>query len=99
MILEGALQVGKSFLGGGQVSGLEGLADGGKILLTLAYLEGISVGEWAVLAQTLNRAVFLLGAGEVSGLERLAQLLQIGSPLLKVRLQFLVNRTRGNRCG
>jgi len=91
--------LGKCLLRPGEVSGLQCLADGGEVLLTLADLEWIAVGEWPMLAQILDGGEFLLSTGEVTRLERLAKFLQIRAALLKVRLQLMINRTGGNGCG
>ncbi len=74
-----------------QVARLQGLTDGGEILLALVVFEIVAIGEWAALAQGLERAEFLLRARQVSGLEGLAKLLQIGLALLKVGLKLLIN--------
>jgi hypothetical protein len=95
---KGAHQLAEGLLRASQVSGLEGLTDGVEIVLTLVYLECIPVGERAVLAQTVDGAEYLLRASKVSRLERMAELLQIGVALEKVRMQIQVNRTCGNCC-
>ena len=97
-MLESALQLGEGLLRACQISGLQGLTDGVEILLALAVLKIVAVGERAALAQSLQSAEFLLRARQVSGLEGLAKLLQIGLARLKVRLKLLVNRT-GRNCG
>src|SRR3974390_1291231 len=79
-----------------QISRLQGLTDGGKILLSLADLERVAVGKWATLAQALNVGKLLLRGGEVTGLKRLAELLKIGTSLAEIRLQILLNGTCGN---
>jgi hypothetical protein len=98
MLLEGALQLREGLLRARQVSGLKRLTNSREILVPLADFEGIPVGEWAAFAHGFDSVEFLLGAGKISGLERLAKLLQIRIPRVKVSLQLLVNRTCGNCC-
>jgi hypothetical protein len=59
-------------LGGAQVAGLQRLADRFEGPLARAHLEWISIGEWATLAEILDRLVLLLRGSEIAGSNRLA---------------------------
>ena len=83
----------ESSLGGAQVARLQGLANGGEVLLALADLKSISSSKWSALAQGGNSGEGGFSPRQVAGLEGLPELLKILLASLKVLL-LLVNRGR-----
>jgi hypothetical protein len=98
MLVECTFQLTERLLSARQVSRLQSLTHRGEILLSLAPSKRAAVCEWAALAQSLKRLVLLLCSDQIPRLKRLPKLLQIGASLMKVGLQFLIERIGGNGC-
>src|SRR2546423_3833008 len=88
----------KCIFGGGQVSGLQSLANRGEILLPLADLESIPAGKRPLMAKRDDVAEGGFGGRQVAGLKCLPKLLKIVLPGLKILLQLLTDRNAGNGC-
>ena len=91
--MQAAFQLVEGLLRSVYVSVLQSLPDGVEILLPLVDRKSIPARERAALAQSLDGVELLLRTAYVSALQSLAELLQVGTALLIVRSQILINRT------
>lgn len=63
---------GESLLSTSQIPGLEGLSDGGEILLALGVAERFGIGKRTVLPEGGQGSVGGLSGGQVAGLKGLS---------------------------
>ena len=95
LVAERALQTCEGRLRSCQITRLQCLIDGLEILGAISSLKYLSVLVRSALAKRRQGSHILLRRRKITGLQVLSQLCQVGSALLMVVVQLLVDRAAG----